>query len=352
MTTHNSQFWANLKIGEKIGKGNFGDVHRAYDPVLKNVAVKIFVRKPTEEERQWQNRKLSLLAEGSHLNEAEHENVVRVYQCLNNEENDQILLVMEYCDGGCMQDNYENGPMPLDQLRTAMTYTAFGLRAIHLRGMLHRDIKPSNILFDNNGIAKIADFGLVTDHIINGYGTEAGYYDHMAIEVWHDEVTSVKTDVWAYGMTIYRMLHGKVFYEEVFGYPNRPKAFIKHGGFAKKLKWLPHVPESWRRFVRKTMHDDSYKRIADADEILACLSKLPVKPNWYCDYRHNKVIWTLQKDTRKIVVTWEKDSDEHQWDAVSYPIGTGRKYTLASSTGIVSKSVAEDGLKNFFSIYR
>jgi serine/threonine protein kinase len=51
--------------------------------------------------------------------------------------------------------------------------------------MLHRDIKPGNLLRSLSGVTKIGDFGLVTDDIILGYGSIAGYQDHLAPEVWN-----------------------------------------------------------------------------------------------------------------------------------------------------------------------
>ena len=106
----------------------------------------------------------------------------------------------------------------------------------------HRDIKPANILLNSRATTFIGDFGLVTDRNRFRIRREAGYYDHLAYEIWHGKGTSVRSDVWAFGATLFRLLHGKQWYEEM---PS-PKNVIGYGGFADGLKWLPHIPKKWR----------------------------------------------------------------------------------------------------------
>ena len=85
-------------------------------------------------------------------------------------------------------------------VRKAGTEVLMGLAALHARQMLHRDIKPGNILIDTAGVALIGDFGLVTDDLLLGYGSQAGYGDHIAYEVWQGKGTSAKSDIWALGI--------------------------------------------------------------------------------------------------------------------------------------------------------
>jgi eukaryotic-like serine/threonine-protein kinase len=75
---------------------------------------------------------------------------------------------MELCQGGCLQSKFDSGPMLLADVRKYATHITMGLAALHARNMLHRDIKPANILLNKQGIAKLGDFGLVTDNIILG----------------------------------------------------------------------------------------------------------------------------------------------------------------------------------------
>src|SRR5690606_4657804 len=272
-------------------------------------------------------RKRSLLNEGKRLKDAEHDNVVRVHQILEAETDDAVCLVMEYCENGCLADRYKIGPIPSRDLRTLMTNAALGLQTIHARGMLHRDIKPSNILLDGKYKAKVADFGLVTNDIILGYASGHGYTDHLALEVYITGATSIRSDIWAFGMTIYRLLHGQAFYENELSMP--PRYLIQDGNFARKLPWLPHIPSSWRRFIRKTMNDDPEKRFQTTAELIEGLNRLQVEPNWECSYTSDRVVWTLNNNSRRTEVIWQKHSPRHhEWLARSVPLTSkGRQKT-------------------------
>ena len=211
---------------------------------------------------------------------------------------------------------------------------------------LHRDIKPGNILIDASGVAQLGDFGLVTDNLIMGYGSVAGYSDHIAYEVWQGEGTSAKTDIWAMGMTLYRLLHGRAWYEEVVP----PKFVVRHGGFSDTLRWLPHIPKPWRRFIRKMLNDDSSLRFQTAAQVTSALSVLST-PQWDVEVTPDLVTWrqTLPKRIR-IVELSRTSAFKHEWTAWSEPApgNPGNRMTLGGSGGLVSKSKAFKGLDAFF----
>jgi eukaryotic-like serine/threonine-protein kinase len=337
---------SGLVLGQIIGAGHYGEVLLGSDPIHGDVAVKRLTAKPNETIAAWSQRKTGLLEEGQRLKLADHPNVVKVISLLEDPANNGILLVLELCKGGSLQSKFDAGPMLLGEIRRVATEVTFGLQSIHARGMIHRDIKPANILLDEAGRAKIADFGLVTDDIILGYAGNAGYWDHLAIEFYQGRGTSVKTDIWALGMTIYRLLHGKDWYER----SPKPKLSIAEGGFAKKLQWLPHVPAKWRRFIRSCMHDDSDLRFQSCDQVLSALASLPVEPNWQCSVSGLIVEWKKTVGDRRHTVTWTTHGvGKHEWSAVSEPTGEGRKKKLGGSCGILGKADCDRELCGFFS---
>lgn len=337
--------FARIDLLEIIGSGYFGVVHAANDQVHGRVAVKVLSKMPNEEDADWQIRKEELLHEGQRLRIAEHDHIVRVYQVVEAVADGSVLLIMEFCENGSLQRQIEAGPMSLKELRSIMHDVALGLHAIHMRGLIHRDIKPANILLTGNGRAKLADFGLVTDNILYGYASLAGYTDHLAKEALEYGVTSIRTDVWAFGMTIYRLVQGQQFYSQL----PQPRDSILQGNFASRLPWLPHVPDEWRRFIRQLLHDDPDSRVQDAMEIVERLDRLPVVPDWECTCTDGHVQWSHVRENRKIMVTWTMHSDRrHEWEAKSLPIGDGRPRTLDSSRGVVNRSNALRGLREFF----
>lgn len=341
----NQNLLTTLQWGSKLGEGHFGAVYEAYDRVLGKVAVKVFGKLPEWDSNYWDYRRRCLLNEGQRLKDAEHEHVVQVFQVLEAEQQDFIYLVMEFCPNGSLQSYFEKGPMSLKQLRSILNDVTLGLQAIHARNLLHRDIKPANILLDQDGRAKLGDFGLVTNDLVWGYASAVGYLDHLAIESHHDEVTSIRTDVWALGMTVYRLLHGEQFYQQL----PPPKDLVPLGGFADHLPWLPHIPKEWRRFVKHLMHDDPVKRCPDAVRVLSSLEKLPISPDWQCTFTGERVVWQRTTKERRIEVVWTKHSPRHhQWTADSYPLESGKKHRIDGSIGIINRTTAVKELRAFF----
>lgn len=334
-----------MKLGHKLGAGAFGEVFEGQDGVHGRVAVKVMSRAPLESDAEWHQRKAGLLAEAQRLSAAEHRNVVRVHSISESAADDAIHLCMAYCAGGSLQKPYEKGPLQLETVRKIATDVTFGLDALHSRGMLHRDIKPGNLLLDDTGVALLGDFGLVTDHLLNGYGSRAGYKDHIAYEVWSTWVTSAKSDIWALGMTLYRLLHGERWYE----WGQSPRVAVPNGSFADTLRWLPHIPSGWRRMIRKMLNDDTSLRYQSAQQVLNALSGLDT-PSWFATVNPDSVRWEITTGDRLRVVEWRWQSPrKHEWAAWSEPTGaTGRKKSLGASSGQQGLRQTLKELEEFF----
>jgi len=334
-----------LQLLGKLGAGAFGEVFEGQDGVHGRVAVKVMSRRPTESPSDWDDRKAGLLAEAQRLSAAEHRNVVRVHSLSETPCGDNIHLCMAYCQGGSLQGAYELGPMPLDAVRKIATDVTLGLDALHARGMLHRDIKPGNILLHAQGVALLGDFGLVTDRLLLGYGSAVGYTDHIAYEVWSTFLTSPKSDIWALGMTLYRLLHGQRWYEM----DPAPRTTVPAGGYADKLRWLPHIPSGWRRMIRKTLNDDTSLRFQSAQQLLNALSSLEM-PAWRVQVNTDSVRWELTTGDRRKVVEWTWQSPrKNRWVAWSEPLGSaGRKKTLGGCAGLQGARQTIKELEEFF----
>lgn len=338
---------ANITIGKKIGKGHFGDVHLATDQVHGQVAVKIITQKPNQPDTDWEADKAEFLAEAQNLAAASHPNIVPVHHLVESADGKCIQYCMKYCAGGALQQAFEVGPIQIAKVRKIGTEVLLGLDALHARGMIHRDIKPGNILIDERGVARIGDFGLVTDNLIFGYADDAGYSDHLAYEVWQRGVTSIRSDIWAFGMTLYRLLHGHSWYIE----SDLPRLSIADGRFRHKLKWLPHIPARWRRAIGAMMQDDPMLRTQSVGQAQAIFSGLPIEPNWFCEFDGNDVRWTLQKSARTLRVEWKRHAPRrHEWKAWSEPKnGKGNNRKLGGSKNIIGKTQAVRELEKFFS---
>lgn len=128
-------------------------------------------------------------------------------------------MVMEYVDGGSLEDRLQTGPLSLREAGPLMLDVLEGLDYIHARGVLHRDLKPSNILLTRAGRAKIADFGIarqagVATTSLTLAGTP-GTPQYMAPEQLEGHPGDARSDLYAAAATFYQALTGKAYFGEV-----------------------------------------------------------------------------------------------------------------------------------------
>lgn len=333
---------STLKVGDELARGHFGRVHIGSDGIRNELAVKVLLPVEGETDEKWKERKAALLKEGANLERASHRNIVAVHYLCEAANDDAVNLVMEFCHGGSLENAYRAGPMVPDEVLGIARDVCMGLASLHDRGMLHRDIKPGNILRDRNGLAKIGDFGFVTDEIIEGYAAGAGYLDHLAPEFYTDRVSSIRTDLWALGVTLYRLLHGHAWYEA----SDAPQFVIPEGGYAETLEWLPHIGKKWRRIIKSLLNDDPSKRPEHARALRRALADVD-SCIWRCQIGET-ITWTKIANNRRHEVHLEKHNKRsYSWSAVSYPIGSGRPRTIGSGSKIGYRQ-AERELRQFF----
>jgi serine/threonine protein kinase len=89
------------------------------------------------------------------------ENILSLYNAFADPKSGMINLVIEYMDGGSLEDLVRQGGCKDEQvLADIARQTLSGLSFLHRHKNVHRDIKPANILCSSNGVIKIADFGI------------------------------------------------------------------------------------------------------------------------------------------------------------------------------------------------
>ena len=138
------------------------------------------------------------------------------------------FLVMEYLDGETLAQRLEKGALPLDQALTIATEIADALDKAHRQGIVHRDLKPANIMLTKAG-AKLLDFGLAKlkpvevspgasalptqSAGLTGEGKILGTLQYMAPEQLESHEADARTDIFAFGTTVYEMATGKKAFE-------------------------------------------------------------------------------------------------------------------------------------------
>ncbi|MCF6227479.1 MAG: serine/threonine protein kinase [Planctomycetes bacterium] len=201
-----------LMLLNLVGRGGRGRVYRAWQPSLKRViAVKILSR-ALAENREYIQR---FLREARVASKVQHRYIVRAYDI--NKHQGNVYMVMDYIPGLSLgQILRDRIKLDVADLLEISRMTAEALSYTARVGLVHRDIKPDNILIDLNGRVKICDLGLARPagtSDLTAPTVAQGTPAYMAPESALTSDLDAQADVYSLGVTMYRMLLGKVPFE-------------------------------------------------------------------------------------------------------------------------------------------
>ncbi|KAK7344923.1 hypothetical protein VNO77_15168 [Canavalia gladiata] len=263
------QFSAHYEIDEEVGRGHFGYTcsAKAKKGAFKgmDVAVKVIpkTKMTTAIAIEDVRREVKILRALTG-----HKNLVQFYEAY--EDDDNVYIVMELCQGGELLDRIlsRGGKYSEEDARVVMIQILSVVAFCHLQGVVHRDLKPENFLFtskDENSTLKAIDFGLSDyvkpDERLNDIVGSAYY---VAPEVLHRSY-GTEADMWSIGVIAYILLCG-----------SRPFwARTESGIFRAVLKADPSFDEApWpslsadaKDFVRRLLNKDYRKRLTAAQAL-------------------------------------------------------------------------------------
>jgi eukaryotic-like serine/threonine-protein kinase len=190
------------ELEQPLGSGAMSAVWLARDTELgRRVAVKLLAR---DADRARFEREAQAVAGLS------HPNICQLYDY--GESEDGPYMVLEYLAGGTLEERLDGTPLPDEQTTRIAHELAAGLAHAHGRGLVHRDLKPANVLFDTEGRAKIADFGIARiegGHTLTEAGTVLGTAAYLSPEQAAGEPATPASDVYSFGVILFRMLTGR-----------------------------------------------------------------------------------------------------------------------------------------------
>jgi eukaryotic-like serine/threonine-protein kinase len=196
------QVAGRYRLDELQGHGPMSEVWRAHDDTLdRTVALKIL--SPTADLGRFRR-------EAQAAASLAHENLMRVFDY--GEDEAGPFMALEWLPGGTLEDRLAHGPLTLEETHRVTAGMAAGLAHLHSRGLVHRDLKPANVLFDEEGRAKLGDFGLARSTAGAGTLTEAGTVlgtaAYISPEQAAGEPAVPASDVYSFGVILFRMLTG------------------------------------------------------------------------------------------------------------------------------------------------
>ena len=260
-----------------VSKGATARVYLAEDLETTDVvAVKMFA--PAVREREMMRDRF--LREADALRAIDHPNVVRVLDA--GESNGAPYLVMEALRGETLGSVLEReGALPDDLALRLARETAVGLAAAHRAGVIHRDIKPDNLYLVRAAedvappfTVKVIDFGMAKverDGGSSAHGMVMGTVQYMAPEQIVSERVDARTDIYALGVVLFRMLTGHLPFDVELG-----TDLLGHQLFS------PAPPPSWldddldpniERVILCAMRKDPVNRYPSMDALLEDLSR-------------------------------------------------------------------------------
>lgn len=189
-----------------IGKGSYGKVLL----VKKNDTEEVFAMKMLKKDYIARRNQIDhTRTERSILEKVNHPYIVKLRYAFQNPK--KLYFVLEYCPGGELFFHLSRAGK-FEEPR-AQFYAACVLLAIehlHSQNIVYRDLKPENILIDSQGYAKITDFGLSKENILDNTSarTFCGTPEYLAPEVLLKQGHGKAVDWWSLGALIFEMLTG------------------------------------------------------------------------------------------------------------------------------------------------
>ncbi len=197
------------RLEAKLGSGGMSTVYLASDDTLdRPVAVKVMHREMSEQEDQLQRFRQEARA----VAKLTHPNVVSVIDA--GEDGGYPYIVFEYVKGETLKQRIGRvGALDTQEAIAYAIEVARGLGVAHARNMVHRDIKPQNVLIDEEGRAKLTDFGIsrqLEQAGVTATGRVLGTTDYVAPEQAMGKAVDPRSDIYSLGVVLYEMLVGQV----------------------------------------------------------------------------------------------------------------------------------------------
>jgi eukaryotic-like serine/threonine-protein kinase len=195
------------ELRERLGAGAMSEVWLAEDRKLeRSVALKLLA--PHADSRRFEREARAAAA-------LSHPNVARIYEY--GVAAGRAYMALELLSGGTLEGRLQGGrPLPDTETERVARQLAAGLAHAHAHGLVHRDLKPANVLFDEEGRAKIADFGIArlegVDTLTEA-GTVMGTAAYISPEQAAGEPASPASDVYSFGVILFRLLTGRLPFE-------------------------------------------------------------------------------------------------------------------------------------------
>ena len=257
--------WGPFERMQRVGRGAFGEVYRAFDPTLQRyVALKLLL--PRGVDRESESR--ALVAEARAMARIRHPNVVPIFGV--DQHDGRVGFWSDFVQGSTLADLVAlQGPFGPREAALVGIDVCRAMGAVHAAGLIHRDIKAGNVMREEGGRILLMDFGLT--HASGSFSAPSGTPAYMAPELLTGEPATISSDVYAIGVLLFNLLTAQ--------YPvdgadfESLRAAHAEGTRRTLLDARPDLPLALAQVVERAIHPDPGRRFASTGQLAAALSE-------------------------------------------------------------------------------
>jgi serine/threonine-protein kinase len=262
------------RILRKLGSGGMADVYLAQDTQLeRRVAIKLLARRFAEDPAFVERFR----REASNAAGLSHPGLVAIYD--RGRWDGTYYIAMEYLPGLTLKELIrERGALAPAEATDIAIQMLQAVRYAHRHGIVHRDIKPQNVMIDEEGRAKVTDFGIARagSSDMTETGSILGTAQYLSPEQAQGLPVDGRADLYAVGVVLYELLSGRV----PFDAESAVTVALKHVSERPTPpgRIAPGVPPALESVVMQALEKRPDDRFQDADAFIAALEAARDRP--------------------------------------------------------------------------